>query len=159
ISLGSFSDLAIQSGQEPSSKIIEYKIKKMDKQTACLFNEDINNEVLVLKRILNINEEPFIIEKSYLPINRFPGIETYINENVSIYKILRNYYDTGIVKADKTLDITLANAEQAEIFNCDLNEIMYLLKKNALTKNDEIVHISESIILGSKVTFTFSVEK
>jgi len=159
ISLGSFSDLAIQSGQEPSSQIVEYKVRKVDEKLSALFNSDMNSEVLELKRVLSIDGDPFIIEKSYYPVDKFPNLETYTSENVSIYKILKDHYNTDVVKADKTLDITLSNTEQSEIFGCDLNSVMYLLKKNTFTTNNEIIQVSESVILSSKVTFYFSVNQ
>jgi len=157
ISLGSFSDIAIQSGQEPSSNIIEYRIREMGEELAELFNDDLNSTVLELKRVLSINETPLIIENSYFPISKFPNLEFYLNENVSLYKILEKYYNTQIVKAKKTLDTILSNKEHAEIFDCDPNSVMYFLKKHAFTTNGEIVHVSESCILSSRVTFSFSV--
>jgi len=159
ISLGSFSDIATQSGKDPSSQILSNKIKKSSKDLAKLFKINLNDDVLELKRLLSINGEPFIIETSYYPIIRFPNLENYIDGNVSVYNILQDHYNTDIYKADKTLDITLSNTEQSSLFNCDPNSVMYLLKKTAYSMDNDIVHISHSMILGSKVTFTFTVNK
>lgn len=159
VSLGGFSDVAIQSGQEPSSQILKNRVRKAGQQLAELFNIDSDSEILELKRILSINNKPLIIEKSYYPIAKFPNLEAYIGENVSTYKVLKDYYRTDVVKANKTLDIILSDAEQSTIFNCDLNSVMYLLKKKTFSTGNEVIHVSESVIPSSKVTFTFSVSK
>ncbi|GGB39213.1 UTRA domain-containing protein [Virgibacillus dakarensis] len=158
ISIGSFSDITTQSGKEPSTQILENKIKKPNGELCSLFKIMPEDNVLELKRLLSINGKPFIIETSYYPISRFPKLETYIGSNVSTYKILRDYYDVEINKAEKTLDVTLSDVEQSAIFECDLNSVMYLLRKTAYDTNNEVVHVSNSLILGSKVTFTFTVE-
>jgi len=159
VSLGGFSDVAIQSGQEPSSQILKNRVRKARQKLAELFNIDSDSEILELKRILSINNKPLIIEKSYYPIAKFPNLEGYIGENVSTYKVLKDYYSTDVVKANKTLDIILSDAEQSTIFNCDLNSVMYLLKKKTFSKGNEVIHVSESVIPSSKVTFAFSVSE
>src|SRR5699024_2140238 len=153
ISIGSFSDITTQSGKEPSTQILENRIKKPNKKLCKLFKIKPEDDILELKRLLSINGEPFIIETSYYPITRLPKLETYISGNTSIYKILRDYYNVEIIKAEKTLDITFSDTEQSEIFECDTNSVMYLLKKTAFDTENEAVHVSNSLILASKVTF------
>lgn len=157
ISIGSFSDITTESGKAPSTQILETKIKKTTKELCKKLKIAPEDDVLELKRLLRINGEPFIFEISHYPISRFPDIETHISSHQSTYKILRKYYDVEIVKAEKTLDIKLSNEEQSEIFGCDPNSILYLLEKTAFDKNNEIVHVSNSFFLASKVTFTFTV--
>lgn len=159
ISIGSFSDITTESGKEPSTQILETRIKKPSKDLCKLLTISRDEDVLELRRLLSINDEPFIIETSHYPISRFPNLETYITSNQSTYKILREKYDVEIVKAEKTLDVKLSNPEQSEIFECDTNSVLYLLKKTAFDKKDEVVHVSNSLFLASKVTFTFTVKE
>ncbi|MEI3605108.1 UTRA domain-containing protein [Pseudogracilibacillus sp. SE30717A] len=159
ISIGSFSDITTQSGKEPSTQILETQIKKPTKELCNVLKISSDQDILELKRLLSINGKPFIIETSHYPISRFPNLETYISSNQSIYKILRENYGVEIVKAEKTLDVKLSNPEQSEIFECDANSVLYLLKKTAFDKKDEVVHVSNSLFLASKVTFTFTVKE
>lgn len=158
ISIGSFSDITTESGKEPSTQILKTKIKKPTKELCETLKINPEDDVLELKRLLSINGEPFIIEISHYPISQYPNLETYISSDQSIYKILRKYYDVEIVKAEKTLDVKLSNDEQSEIFDCDTNSVLYLLRKTALDKRNEVVHVSNSFFLASKVTFNFTVE-
>ncbi len=157
ISTGSFSDITTESGKEPSTQILETTIKVPTKELCEALEITPNENVLELKRLLSIDGEPFIIEISHYAMSRFPNLETYISSNQSIYKILRKYYDVEIVKAEKTLDVKFSNEEQSEIFECDPNSVLYLLRKTAFDKNSEVVHVSNSFFLASKVTFRFTV--
>ncbi len=158
VSIGSFSDITTESGKEPSTQILETRIKKPSKDLCKLLTINADEYVLELRRLLSINEEPFILETSHYPISRFPNLETHIATNQSTYKILREQYNVEIVKAIKTLDVKLSNAEQSEIFACDPNSILYLVNKTALDKRGQVVHVSNSFFLASKVTFTFNVD-
>lgn len=159
ILIGSFSDIATESGKEPSAQILETIIKKPTKELCDVLKISSEEDILELKRLLSINGKPFIIETSHYPLLRFPKLETYITSNQSVYKILKENYDVEIVKAEKTLDIKLSNIEQSEIFDCDANSVLYLLRKTAFDKKNDVVHVSNSLFLASKVTFTFTVEE
>lgn len=157
ISIGSFSDITTESGKEPSTQILQTSITKPTKELCKALKITANEKVLELKRLLRIDGKPFIIEISQYPLSRFPKLETYIGSNQSIYKILREKYGVEIVKAEKTLDIKRSNEEQSRIFDCDVNSVLYLLRKTAYDKNDEVVHLSSSFLLAAKVTFKFTV--
>lgn len=157
VSMGSFSDITIQSGKKPSTQILSNQTIKPDKKLREIFKIKPDNDVLELKRLLSIDRTPFIIETSYYPVGRFPDLEHYINSNNSTYKILREHYNIDIMKAEKTIDVRLTNQEESKIFDCDPNSIMYLVNKIAYDTNDEAIHVSSSLFLASKVTFTLTV--
>ncbi|SDD05994.1 GntR family transcriptional regulator, frlABCD operon transcriptional regulator [Paenibacillus sp. UNCCL117] len=159
ISVGGFSEMTTASNKTPSSQILSSTIVPADEELADVFRISEASPVLRLHRLLYIDNEPFIIETSYYPLDRFPDLEKHIGESASTYTILKNRYQTDVTASEKTLDVIFATAEEAALFRCDAGTPLYAIVKKSLDSKRTIVHMSRSLFMTSKVTFTINGQK
>lgn len=159
ISVGGFSEITTASGKKPSSQILSNTIVQADDYLTSIFHIQSGDPVLKLHRLLYIDNDPFIIETSYYPLERLPGLEQHIGESTSTYAILKNRYNIDITRSEKTLDIVFATNYEAELFKCDASTPLYAIEKLAFDQENRPIHMSQSLFLTTKVKFTLSIDK
>ncbi|WP_134703753.1 GntR family transcriptional regulator [Ammoniphilus sp. YIM 78166] len=160
ISVGSFSDLTLNSGKKPGSQILSSSIIQADETLAEKFKLFEGESLLKLHRLLFIDDEPFIIETSYYPLQFLPNIEKHIWESPSTYSILKNRYNIEIKRSSRTLEINFASDYEANIFHCDLGSPLFATEKLSYDQEDRPIHLSYSLYMSNKVIFTIdSTEK
>ncbi|MEW9668394.1 GntR family transcriptional regulator [Ammoniphilus sp. 3BR4] len=154
VSLGSFSELTIESGKKPSSQILSSSIVDADESLAEKFKLQVGESLLKLHRLLFIDDEPFIIETSYYPLIFMPNLEKHIWESSSTYSILKSRYNIEIMRSSKTLEIVFASDYEANLFHCDLGAPLFATEKLSYDQEDRPIHLSYSLYMANKVIFT-----
>lgn len=154
ISVGSFSELTMNSGKKPSSQILSSSIIQADESLAGKFALPVGESLLKLHRLLFIDDEPFIIETSYYPLLHLPNLEKNIWESPSTYSILKNKYGIDIKRSSKTLEIVFASEYEANIFHCDLGSPLFATEKLSYDQEGRAIHLSYSLYMANKVIFT-----
>lgn len=158
ISVSGFTETTTASGKNPSSQILSNTIITPDDHLKSIFNLEPAENLLKLHRLLFIDNDPFIIETSYYPLKYFPHLERYIGEATSTYKILKARYNIEIIKSEKTLNVVSATDYEAKLFQCDISTPLYLIEKTSFDQQNRPFHLSQSLFVTNRVTFTFSVE-
>ncbi|WP_334074635.1 MULTISPECIES: UTRA domain-containing protein [Paenibacillus] len=156
ISVGSFSDMTTLSGKTPSSQILSNLVMEADEKLASTFKIQLNDPVLKLHRLLFIDNQPFIIETSFFPLEILPDLEKYIGESPSTYHILKERYGVEPAFSEKTLEVILATEYESSLFHCDRGTPLYLLGKITYDQQDRPMHYSQSVYMSSKVIFTIN---
>lgn len=158
ISVGGFTESTMESGKTPSSQILSSTVISPDEHLMSVFKLNPDDELLNLHRLLLIDNEPFIIETSYYPLKFLPKLEQFIGEKTSTYKILKEKYNIEITRSEKTMDVVTATDYEAKLFRCDVSTPLYLIEKTAFDQYKRPIHLSKSLFVTNKVTFTFTVE-
>jgi GntR family frlABCD operon transcriptional regulator len=158
ISVGGFTESTTASGKNPSSQILSNTIITADDHLMSVFKVEPNEEFLKLHRLLFIDNQPFIIETSYYPLKNLPGLEQFIGEQTSTYKILKDRYNVEITRSEKTMDVVTATDYEAKLFRCDVSTPLYFIEKTAYDQQKRPIHLSQSLFVTTKVSFTFTVE-
>lgn len=158
VSVGGFSEITSAEGKKPRTQILSSVVINAD-NLAEKFQIEKETKLLKLHRLLFIDEEPFIIETSYYPLNIFPGLEMHINASNSTYSILKDIYNVNIQSSEKTVDVMFSNGYESELLQCDIGTPLFLVGKVAYDEKVRPVHMSESLFLSTKVTFTIKAEK
>lgn len=159
ISVGSFSDITTASGKTPSSQILSNVIMEAGEKFAGVFKIQPNDRMLKLHRILFIDDQPFIIELSYFPLQLLPDLEKHIGESPSTYQILKRRYGMEPAYSEKTLEVVLATEQEANIFGCDRGAPLYRIDKTSYEPKGRPFHYSQSLYMTSKVIFTLHTGK
>jgi len=115
-----FSELMKELGHIPDTRIIEKKVIKANEIVANKLEISKGSQVLYLKRLRLINNEPSKLEITYLPLSRMEGLEKFDFQN-SLYKIIKNNYNKEPCYAKGFFNIKTADAECAHLLNISLN--------------------------------------
>jgi DNA-binding GntR family transcriptional regulator len=107
----SFSEFASSQGSTHKSIILKREIIRDDSIAKKLgINRD--EDLLFIKRVLTLNEEPLMIDQAWLPARFFPNLLTEVSEEMSLYKTLATHYNTLVEHSQKELNVDLPNKEQ-----------------------------------------------
>ncbi|MEH7121154.1 UTRA domain-containing protein [Neobacillus vireti] len=158
VSVSGFTELTTASGKTPSSQILSSTIIIPNEQLMSVFKMKPKEQLLKLHRLLSIDKQPFIIETSYYPLKHLPDLEQFIGEKTSTYKILKDKYNVDIIRSEKTLDVVTATEYEANLFQCNVSTPLYLIEKVAYDQQERPIHLSQSLFVTTKVSFTFTVE-
>ena len=103
-----------------------------------------------------VDEIPMMIDMSYIPLKRFPGIFEKMEGDVSVFQLLRQEYHAKLDRYYKVLKVRKASKEFSEYLKCKAGDPVFDIFK--ITYNDEGVaqHISISILKGENTSYVIS---
>ncbi|MFC0559142.1 GntR family transcriptional regulator [Halalkalibacter alkalisediminis] len=154
ISVNGFSEHIIQSGEKPNSQILSCDVVEATSQLTDLLHVNGDSPLLQLKRILYIDDEPFVLEIAHYPLERFHNLQEYITQSTSTYEILSKKYNVTFSSNTKTINVILADSDQSKYLKCDLGQPLYFIEKIAYDINHVPVHTSSLFLRADRAKFT-----
>lgn len=110
--LSGFSRIVHTIGGNPSSRVLTCEVVPAGAEIASRLYLPEDGPVLHLERLRLIGGVPAMLETSYLPLARFPGIDAFDFEEVSLSRVLDDEY--GVEAVHVTLRVTVARATERE---------------------------------------------
>lgn len=148
--LTSFSHEISKLNHQPSSTVIknEIIIPSIEIQRKLkLMPED---KVHYLERIRKSNEEPLVIDKSFINHSCCPGMENYDFSDKSIYLILINEYGLIFNESITTIEATTLRQDEAMLLTLPFKHPALLLNTSVFLDNGQLVLLTRSILRGDK---------
>lgn len=108
-------------GHTPTSEVLTKEVTDM-------IPEEISNalrfpagqkKAFHLVRIRCADNEPLIVEDTYIPYYLCEGIEKYDFSNGSLYNILSNEYQLELYHANESFEAIIINKKNAALLNCE----------------------------------------
>src|SRR5450830_533531 len=78
---------------------------------------EVGEEVIVIRRLRRLNDEPTVLDRTYIPYKLCPGL---LNENLiskSLYSCIEGKYNLKISRGTRYIEATIATKEEAELLN------------------------------------------
>lgn len=153
-----FSQRMREAGQTPSSRVLEQQIITAPPLVYHTLGIRATDKVVRLKRMRLADDEPLMIETSYLPLARFPDLLMRDLESQSLYQILEDHYQVVIHSVDQTLEPMVLNDHEAALFGVEEGAPAMLVQIVAYTYDRTPVEFTKSIVRGDKCRFYFRVQ-
>lgn len=143
-----FSDLAHLQNQKPITKVLEKEIYQKD-----------GSPFLKLVRLRGLQSDNITtwmtIDTSHLPLKRFPNLDTYDFSNTSLYKLLRETYNTYPHHANLNIEPILGTPLMYD--RLELEEKKPLLRSFGVVSTESNIEIEHlEIIYSPHFKFKFS---
>lgn len=101
----SFTREVLQSGRVPSTKIVSFRVVKVDDEVAGYLQIPPRTECYYLKRVRYIDNKPVWLTKTYIPVTKAEGLEKeYFSEKgsaQSIFFVLEKDFGLSMVFAEE----------------------------------------------------------
>jgi len=152
-----FSQRMREAGMNPSSRLLHRAIITPEPIVAHHLNIDPDAPVILLKRLRLVNDEPLMIETSYLSQALFPDLIEADLEQESLYRILEQRYGMVVVEAEHTMEPTLPDAFEAHHLGVALNMPTMLVRVLAFAHDRIPVEMSKSVVRGDRCRYFFRV--
>lgn len=156
IAVDGHSDYMSKLGKSPSKKMISFGIQPASEQIAKLLCISSESHVLELQRILYFDDKPLTLEISHYSLERFPNLNQYVHDSVSMYETLKSKYDIAPVYNEKLLNLIFANAAEAKHLETEAGEPLFKIEKVAYDAAKQPIHSSFLYYPANRVTFTIN---
>lgn len=115
------------------------------------------SKVLLIKRLRMANNEPLMIETSYLSYEQYPALAEEDLETQSLYHLLEALYNVRIVEAEHTLEPILTTPFETQHLGVEAQQPAMLVRVLAYTRDRTPVEFSKSIVRGDRCRYYFQV--
>lgn len=149
----SFTESTKQAGKTPKTVIIEYHIQKSVEKTQFFLNTDPNDLIIEFTRLRLANNEPMLLETTYLRYEDFPEITKALLEKIPLYEIFESKYDRKITKVTETFSGTFLNQEKSHFLGVRPNSACMKIIRCSYDKNNNIIEYTESYAPSDKFEY------
>jgi len=111
------------------------------------------DEAYHIVRLRTANDEPVAVENSYFPARLFPDLLDF-NLTDSIYGILRKYFGVTPASSVQELEISLMDAEWAQIMGVVVDLPTLEIRRCAFSAENSPIEYAQDIYRGDRIIFT-----
>lgn len=87
--LQGFTEKMLELNNKPTNKVLEFKMMEPDEKIREILNINPSDKVYYVKRLRCVEDEPMVLEETYLPISLFPDLSLEVMEK-SKYEYVEN---------------------------------------------------------------------
>lgn len=153
--LYSFSEDMKELGLNPSSRVLEKEVIEADEEVATILRlPPANQKINKIVRVRLANNEPVLIERTFVPFHLCPDLLERDMEKGSLYHILRADYGFLLDHAVETYEVTLITKTQAKILKCKGLHPAFAIERVAFLKTGVPYELTRSIGRGDRLRFS-----
>jgi GntR family transcriptional regulator len=139
-----------QRGLYTTSRILDKGLVPASTVIARALNIEPGTEMAYLYRLRLVNNMAICLQHSYLVHQRCPGILDYMQEDISLYAVLRDIYHIHLVNSITTAEAVLAQKNQAELLGLGLPLALLVIEQINTLENNQAVEYSRLAYRGDK---------
>jgi len=149
----SFSKIMKERGIAARDEIRSVELVKVKSSIAKQLQLAEDERVFELKRIRYADNEPMILETSYIPQSIASDITIGMLEKTSLYDLLQNEYGVIVTRAKEIFEPVLIRAYESKYLQVEEGYPALLLYRIAYDSNEKPVEYCRSIVRGDRCRF------
>lgn len=150
----SFSQVLSKKGLKPKDIVLDVKIIEASHKVAKELEMDKGDKVVALQRLRHANEEPIILETSYLPKNIIDDADKLkLVGYTPLYDILNIHFNVVVNTAKETFEPILIREEEKHHLEVEAGSPALLLERIAYDTSKRPVEFCKSIVRGDRCKF------
>lgn len=149
----SFSKVMESQGMNPRDVILKIETTTVKSKIAKILQIDQGEEVIALQRLRQVNDEPIILETSYLPKKIVPTLSSDDLEKYSLYDLLEEKHKIIVTKAKEIFEPVLVRDTESKYLNIPEGAPGLLLDRIAYDTKGRPVEFCRSLIRGDRCRF------
>ncbi len=148
-----FTEEIMGQGGIARSQVLEQTLVPPSRRVATGLALSAHTRVVKVTRMRFSDDQPLLLETSFLPEALCRGLEEEVLTTQSLYTLLEQRYHLRLERAHQTIEATIANAYEAKLFNIALGAPMILLQGVAYTAHEQPIEYFKAIYRGDRFTF------
>jgi GntR family transcriptional regulator len=152
----SFSREIERRGLKPGTRVLGLGVEAADETVAGALGIGPGVPVVALRRLRLAGDDPLVVETSYLPAARFPGLESVDFGHVRLYDTLTGSYGCRPTRARETFEPVLVTADEAALLGQRRGEPALRVERVAFDQDDAPIEFCRSTVRGDR--YRYSVE-
>lgn len=152
----SFSREIERHGLVPGTRVLDIGIESADDGVAEALAIRSGLPVVALRRLRLAGDDPLVVETSYLPSARFPGLDAFDFGSVRLYDTLLGSYGCRATRARETFEPILLDAAEAALLNQAPGGPALRVERIAFDQDEIPIEFCRSTVRGDR--YRYSVE-
>ena len=152
----SFSREIERHGLRPGTRVLDLRTEPADETVAAALGRERGTPVIALRRLRLAGDEPLVVETSYLPADRFAGLERVDFSQVRLYDTLTTSYGCRPTRARESFEPVLPSASEADLLGQPHDQPALRVERVAFDQDDEPIEFCRSTVRGDR--YRYSVE-
>lgn len=136
-----------------SSHMISFDICEAAKEEATALSLHLGTKLYRLYRVRYIDDEPLFLEVSYLPVTRLQGLMEYDFGKLSLYNILKSYYNVVPKTQELEFSLDLPTVNEQALLKISPNEPLLVQFGYTVDQNGNRIEYSVSKAVGRRFSF------
>lgn len=155
VNLKSFTEACEDNHHVAKSQVFSVTVQKADKHDISRLGLSEDDKVVHITRLRFRDDIPLLIEHSYYP---YPKFAFLMDKNLSrsIYEILKKEIGLVPVRAEKSVEIAYASAEQAQQLGVNKGAALFLMRTTVYDAEGQPVH--HNMVYLDGVAYRFKIE-
>lgn len=149
----SFTEQMKSLGKVPETKILSLKTMKANQFVAEGLGIAVDDEIIKMKRLRSADNEPMMLERTYLPLSKFPDLTLEMLQTTPLYDLFMKRYNQTVKVADEILSVGIMTAKDAQPLKFYEGAPVLKLKRTTYNNKNEIVEYTLSVARGDKFTY------
>ena len=146
-------------GLNLTNRLLDQTIIKASPKLAAQFFLEKGSPILRIIRLRLIEGDPVSIDTSYVSCEKFPNIDQYEFEKLSLYAILENEFGVVMDHGQEEINLTFANEDESELLGIEAGASLFYLKGTAFDNNNEVIEVFKSVARSDKIRFVSELSK
>jgi GntR family transcriptional regulator len=139
-----------QRGMIPASRLLEQSVVPPNEEQCEKLRMKATHRLLRLRRLRLADGIPMAVELSHVPLNAFPGLDTYDFSAHSLYEVMRDQYGVRVGWADEVIEALPATIEEAELLTIPRRSSILSITRVIITTNEVPVEMACSRYRGDR---------
>jgi GntR family transcriptional regulator len=121
-----------------TSQLLEFNVVPAGQRLAAVLRLDLGTPLYCVVRLRLANHVPSILERCYLPQERFPDLQEYDLERTSIHDILGQVYGLRMDRSDQTIEAVTASEILSRQLRIEEGFPLLLITRTAFPAGEDI---------------------
>lgn len=156
--LTSFTEDMESRGMVPSSKLIGFDILEPEADVAEELQLNEGDRVYFVERIRFADAKPMAIERTFLPVDRFPNL-TEESFGGSLYAVIEGEQQLKISRATQRMEAGLVKKEDADLLQIQLPAAVLLIERISYLEGDLPFEVVRSTYRADRYKFTTEIQR
>lgn len=150
----SFSRVLREKGLHPTDRVLEVNEVIPSESVRIGLQLASGENVIEMKRLRCANDEPIILESSFMPKSVIQDMSVlYEVGKSSLYDLLDERYNVIVVRAKEAFEPVLIREGESVLLETEVGKPALLLERTAFDTNDQPVEYCISIVRGDRCRF------
>ncbi|WP_207858058.1 GntR family transcriptional regulator [Lucifera butyrica] len=154
----SFTEEMKKLGKIPSSRVLSFEVMGCSKKIADKLSVKDGSMVYKMLRLRLADNKPMMIERTYLPYERFPGLTRELFEKTAMYDIFTQKYGVKFTSAKEKFQSVNTSEEEAKYLQV-AKEIPSLKIERYTFESEKVIEYTISIARGDKFEYCITLQK
>lgn len=155
----SFTEEMKKLDKKPSTKVLKFEIMTANNEIARKMKLGKEDLIYKFTRQRLADDEPMLIETTYVPYDIFPGITRELLNKMALYDIFNDKFNEDVAYAEEFFVPVLTNEDEANKINVEIGSPSLKIVRYAYSRNDKIIEYTISIARGDKFKYNIRLSK